>query len=382
MLRLSIPFEKVKNWLLFSGLFVNNNNDKNCGAVYSFYNEKKKEFCFLYPEITGYFLSALRFLYDIEKNRNYLEYSKLSANWLVSIYDKYGGIIQGFSLDSAKKELIYSFDTAICAKGLLDSFVITGEEKYLEYAKKMIWYLTDEALENDGSVKPYKNLKTNEFEESKDVWYKRKGCFHIKTAIPFIQLYEITNDRRLFENAVKILNTYSKYQNPDGSFNLHQNDKVINLHTLCYALEGLLFGYQVTKNDNYLKSCSDAANWCAEKIENDGSINLWFNSKYKSKAAYSVAQLIRIMILLSSLNKNDTYKKNVDKLHSFQILLQAVTNDPKIDGGFYEELYKFAFNWKKRPRLNSWTSMFALQSLYWFENYHEIAFDKASKSLY
>ncbi len=230
MLRLSASYEKAKTWLLSSGLFVSNKDDQNCGGVYSFYDEKKNEFCFLYPEITGYFLSTLRFLYEIEKNQKYVEYSKLSASWLVKIYDKYGGIIQGFDSGSSKKELAFSFDTAVCAKGLLDGFVITNEKKYLEYAKKIVYYLIDETLENDGTIKPYKNLKKNQFEESSEVWYKQKGCLHIKTAIPLLHLYEITKDRNLFEKGVKILDSFSQYKNADGSFKLHQNNEIINLH--------------------------------------------------------------------------------------------------------------------------------------------------------
>jgi len=381
MLRLSVSFEKAKTWLLSSGLFVLNKDDQNCGGVYSFYDEKKNEFCFLYPEITGYFLSTLRFLYEIEKNQKYVEYSKLSASWLVKIYDKYGGIIQGFDSGSSKKELAFSFDTAVCAKGLLDGFVITNEKKYLEYAKKIVYYLIDETLENDGTIKPYKNLKKNQFEESSEVWYKQKGCLHIKTAIPLLHLYEITKDRNLFEKGVKILDSFSQYKNADGSFKLHQNDEIINLHTLCYALEGLMFGYYLTKNDKYLKSCYEAANWCIERIEKDGSIKLWYNSKYKSKAAYATAQLIRLLILLDKINNNN-YKKYISKLYSFLLSLQANSSNSKIDGGFYEELYKFGFSWKKRQRLNSWTSMFALQALHWYENYEQITFEKGIKNLF
>jgi len=204
---------------------------------------------------------------------------------------------------------------------------------------------------------------------------------HIKTAIPLLHLYEITKDQNLLGKAVKILDSFSQYKNADGSFKLHQNDEIINLHTLCYALEGLMFGYYLTKNDKYLKICSEAANWCIQQIEKDGSIKLWYNSKYKTKAAYSTAQLIRLMILLDKINNNN-YKKYISKLYSFLISLQANSSNSEIDGGFYEELYKFGFSWKKRQRLNSWTSMFALQALHWYENYEQITFEKGIKNLF
>ena len=51
------------------------------------------------------------------------------------------------------------------------------------------------------------------------------------------------------------------------------------------------------------------------------------------------------------------------------------------NGGFYEENYKTLFGWKRRNRINSWTSMFALQAIFWHENEH-ISFDDSIKYLF
>ena len=58
--KLTNSYEKIRNWLLSSGLFVSDVGDKNCGGVHSFYDEKSKQYSFLYPEITGYVISTLR----------------------------------------------------------------------------------------------------------------------------------------------------------------------------------------------------------------------------------------------------------------------------------------------------------------------------------
>ena len=54
-------YEMTRNWLLKSGIFVSDSSDHNYGGVYSFFDEEKNEFAFLYPEITGYFISTMRF---------------------------------------------------------------------------------------------------------------------------------------------------------------------------------------------------------------------------------------------------------------------------------------------------------------------------------
>lgn len=374
-------FEQVKNWLTNSGVFVSNSSDSNFGGVKSFYDEKKKEFGFLYPEITGYYISSMRFLYEHEKNEKFVELAKKSSEWLIKLYDKYGGIIQRISPQGIPQNFIYSFDTGICAKGLLDCYTITKEEKFFEYGKKLNQWILDETIEANGFVKPLKNLKTNQFEENNDVWYKKSGCLHIKLAIPLLQLYKITNDDTLLVEAKKILDSITTYQNPDGSILLHKDGGVVNLHTLSYALEGLIFSYNVTHDNNYLSCCKKAISWCDQQLQDDGSIDLWFNSKHHSKSSYPIAQLIRIKILLAKidgLNLDET----VEKLASFLLSLQAKNDDQKINGGFYEEFFKSIFGWKKRLKVNSWASMFSLQALYWYDNYDKISFEKEIEFLY
>ena len=41
------------------------------------YDEKSDEFSFLYPEITGYFISTMKFLNSYENDTKYSQYAKL-----------------------------------------------------------------------------------------------------------------------------------------------------------------------------------------------------------------------------------------------------------------------------------------------------------------
>ena len=380
-LTLQSSYELTKNWLINSGIFVSDVSDPNYGGVYSFFDEKKKEFSFLYPEITGYFISTMRFLYEHEKNEKFIELAKASSNWIIRLYEKYGGIIQGISTQGLPQKFIYSFDTGVCTKGLLDCFAITKEDKFLEYAKKLNQWILDETIQSSGLVNPVKNLETNEFEEDSQVWYKRSGCLHIKLTIPLLHLYKITNDETLFTAAKNIANSIGNYQNPDGSILLHKDNKIINLHTLFYALEGLIYAYNVTGDENYLSCCKNAISWCEKKIEDDGSIDLWFNSKYHSKSSYPIAQLIRLKVILAKFD-GVNLDENTQKLKSFLLSLQAQSTDQKVNGGFYEEFSKSTFGWKKTLKVNSWASMFSLQAQYWLNNFSNIEVKKECEFLF
>ena len=136
---------------------------------------KKNEFSFIYPEITGYFLSTLRFLYNLEKNNDYLKSGQQTSDWLIKLNEDNGGIIQGI-YNSQIQNLSYSFDTAICAKGLLDYFLISNDQKYLESAKILTLQI-EHFLESDGMLKPLKNLSTNEFEEDSKFGINKKVVY-------------------------------------------------------------------------------------------------------------------------------------------------------------------------------------------------------------
>lgn len=370
-------YEKVKNWLVSSGLCILDKNNPNVGAVHSYYDTQSREYSFLYPEITAYYLSTLKFLYSKEKSEKYVETAKLCGSWLMNLHDKYGGIIMGIGSESRMTDQVFSFDTSICAKGFLDLYDIAGDAKYREFSKKLIDWLVTKCVEDDGTVKPVMNRKTQEFTET-SMWYAQKGCFGIKLAMPLLQ----SGDLKFREIAVKISDTYKKFQNSDGSFALHLGSKSVNLHSHSYALEGLIYAYSVLKDINYLESCKKGLDWVVNQINEDGSIYLWTNFNYKSKAAYPIAQLIRLMILMDSIDGTSKYLMPAKRLTDFLLTLQANEEDPKMNGGFYEEFYKSMLGWKKQHRINSWTSMFALQALDWIENHDKIKFENSVMYLY
>ena len=370
-------YEKVKTWLVSSDLCILDKENPNIGAVHSYYDTRNKEYSFLYPEITGYYISTLKFLHAQEKSEKYVEIANLCGSWLMNIHEKYGGIVMGVGPESRMIDQIFSFDTSICAKGFLDLYEMTDNIKYREFAKKLIDWLVTKCIEEDGTVRPVMDRKSGKFVET-SMWYAQKGCFGIKLCMPLLQF----GDSQFNKVAVKISDTYKKFQNSDGSFALHAGNKSINLHSHSYTLEGLIYAYAKLKDPAYLESCRKGLDWVVNQMNEDGSVYLWTNFNYKSKAAYPIAQLIRLMVLVDRIDNSSKYFVSAKQLTGFLLTLQATEEDPKMKGGFYEEFHKSIVGWKKQHRINSWTSMFALQALDWIENHDKISFENAIKYLY
>ncbi len=90
---MSTPFENVKNWILNSGLVITNEQNENSGGVYSFFDHNQQKYGFLYPEITGYSVSAFCFLHQIENEEKFIKLAKTSSDWIIGLFEKFGGII-------------------------------------------------------------------------------------------------------------------------------------------------------------------------------------------------------------------------------------------------------------------------------------------------
>lgn len=366
---------KLKNWIINSGIVESSNDPLLNGAVHSFYDLKNNTFGFLYPEITGYFIDTMHFLYNTEKQEKYKLLAEASANWLITVYEKYGGIVMGIENNTPTQNLSFSFDTGICSSAMFKCYELTNNKKYLDFGVSLLNWINSGSIENNGTILPFFDHNKKTFLENNDVWYKKKGCLNIKTAIPFFRYYKISNSIEFLELAKKICDSYLLFQRNDGSFSMHIDSSVTNLHTQCYALEGLFFAYYVTKEQRYFEACEKSLDWCVNHIENDGSIRLWFGNKYKSKASYPIAQLIRLMILFDSCDKNSKYKEIITKLMNFLISFQIENSNLHANGGFTEEITKSIFGWKKNSRINSWGSMFSLQAINWFENYEKFNFE-------
>ena len=59
---------------------------------------------------------------------------------------------------------------------------------------------------------------------------------------------------------------------------------------------------------------------------------------------------------------------------NFLLTFQAQSTNPHVNGGFFEEITKSIFGWKKNSKINSWGSMFSLQAINWFDNNEKFDF--------
>jgi len=385
-------------WIVNSGIHFKDSKN-NFDAFYESYNKNKKNYSFIYCEITGYAINFLLNFYKRKKEKNILEIAKRAGDFLVFSQGKEGnikGAIPWTVNERGKSHhLYYSFDTSMCLSGLVDLYLITKEKKYLKSAIMAADWIISKAQDKDGSFKALYNTRQNSFynDSSEKIWSGNNGCLHIKHIIGLLKIYEITNHKKYLKSMNKLLGWSRKMQNRDGSFKAIRDENFIFTHAHCYATEGIIFAYKYFKDEKYIKSILDSAAWLLKVQNKDGSFFDYYelpnipmrfirtkniikkmyhgtikgesNAIIKIKRTDATAQAARIMLFAHLLNHNMKYKKAAKKAVTFLQKMQSNSKNKNERGAVCFSLLDLIGLKRKSILYNSWSSMFAANAMYY-----------------
>ena len=369
---------RASNWLTESGIQHRGVDPSLRGGVAAWYEIEEKQYPFLYSEITGYALSALIFLYNIYKDKKYLDRAQLGANWLIqNALHPDGGIKTRFYLVKHYVSpnycfhygRIYTFDTAMVGYGLLQLYKIIPKEEYRTAIEKISVFLIQKMRAKDGTFYPYYDSKDKKFKEDLEKWSDQRGTFHAKLALFFIDYYRLTCNPVYKKYAASLLNASQKVQRKDGRFITGKKDGSTHLHPHFYTLEGLLYGAVYLKRNDYLKTAVKGWKWSLTGVSADGSVSSIYmdRSFLHHERSDIVAQILRIGAILCELEPS-IIKPHLALLKKIKghLLLFQYEGDRKQKGGF---IYGAATDGLIRDHLNSWSTMFALQALWMYESF-------------
>lgn len=202
------------------------------------------------------------------------------------------------------ENLLYAFDTGMYISAMCDLHVLTKNDLYLKQADKSLNWLY--SLWNEKFFSAVDQLP------QKREWYHYPSVHLVKLAIPLLKAAECLGDKRHEATALTLLQGYRQLQEEDGRFRLNQNATITMSHPHCYATEGYLYAYYVTKNKDFLDIACKAGDWLRKVQNKDGSIYRTYYSeeeeprqkREKLKTSDATAQATRIWKLLSTNEDN------------------------------------------------------------------------------
>jgi uncharacterized protein YyaL (SSP411 family) len=388
-------------WLSESNIVNNDKNRISFGGINNGYDWVNKKYYFVYNEITGYAINAFINLYKWLGEEKYLHFAKNAADYLVKLQvnDKnsfeYGAISHSLTLPECKNVRNYwSFDNAIILHGIVNLAQIVNSKKYNDICLNIGGWLLKMQKE-DGSFYSYYDARKNIIDHAWKKFEYDDGCLQIKNAIGLMTLSSITNKKGYYDAGLKICNWGERLLDKDGIFWVNPRKKYVFTHAHCYATEGYLYAYYLSKKQKYLNIAKKAGEALIRLQNNDGSLyriyknrlsfKRWIKEKfYPRKTVDATAQAVRIWTILYSIDKEEKYLRSAKKGINFIIKMQSLdADDPNMIGGLYYQ-YGSSFGKNRLSKvMHTWCTQFSLSAFMLFKStLNNAKFDNLIQSLY
>jgi hypothetical protein len=222
-------------WFLRSGI------QEASGGVARYYRSDLGQNARVSTEITAYAVSTLLFLHQRTGDQAYLDAALRAARFLTRV--AWDAKLRTFPFeladDAGGPALAYFFDCGIIVRGLLRAWRVTGEAEFRDIALAAGQAMLAD-FQAGPAIHPILALPEKRPLAWEPRWSARPGCYQLKSAMAWHELFEVTGDREFlcgYEAALKAaLEDHSDFLAADSD-PLRVMDR---LHAYAYFLEGLI----------------------------------------------------------------------------------------------------------------------------------------------
>jgi hypothetical protein len=328
---------------------------------------------FLFTEVTGYALLDDLTLYSLTGNKHYLDMANKSAAWIVAHgQDPTGGVLTRYFFErdtdpdlidkSFAGRRIFTFDVAICLRGMVALYRYTGDETWLRSAVRMGDYLLDCVVSSEAEVTAiYDAARGQAVPADRNKWSRCFGAFHSKAGEALIDLFAVTKQEKYALAARAICHKVIRFQSPKGNFETSSGRT--ELHPHCYATEGLLHVGRMTGEEAFIDSARRATEWALGHCKNGEIPQVIDSSSDAAQARFRTDALAQVLALASDLVQMGRIGQEklplLDQLAA-KLLSMKKNGDGYFQYGFYEREFKGKLEADTR---SYWTNMFCMRGL-------------------
>jgi hypothetical protein len=261
-----------------------------------------------YPEVTGYIIPTM-WDYARHLEREELgERAARMADWELSIQRPVGGWEGGNEGDGLPPVV---FNTGQVMRGLLRTYEETGEERFLEGARRAgDWCV--EVQDDDGSWTTSNHLGM-------------KRVYDTYVAAPLSKLSLIDGDEKYADAARRNCEFVLGHQRDNGWFDLCDNTPDFVhapvTHTICYTADGLIETGRLLDENSYVAAGTRAADAMVPHAERTGYLAGRFDEDWRPAAKFvcltGSAQLGIILMRLHETSSDERYLRTSERLLDF-----------------------------------------------------------------
>lgn len=304
-------------WFLTSGI-----QEPSGGVARYYFSDGRQRNAPLTTEITGYFVSALVWLSKRDADVRYLDAAIDAAQYLVNGWDADCAAMP-FECEAPGTRYTYFFDNGIIVRGLLCLWRECGNEEFLTTAIRCGDSMMRDFAngENFNPILELPAKRSVPLEPAR--WSRSCGCYQLKAAMGWYELWQITNERRYLDSYRQLLKTsLATHANflPGSNSDLPVMDR---LHAYSYFLEGLLPAIDEPE-------CQLAL---AEGIERATGFMARISPMFLRSDV--VAQLLRARMFADQYGVLPLEEEAGQREASILQTFQSCDSDPRLSGGFW-----------------------------------------------
>lgn len=230
---MSLRLSRAGEWFLRSGIQEPN------GGVARYYREDLERNHPVSTEITGYAAGAFVWLHSLTEDERYLDRAAAAARFLTRA--AWDAASRTMPFETNPPAFTYFFDCGIAVRGLLSAWRATGEQEFLDVAAALGKSMALDFASDGGGFHPVLSLPDKRpVERDARRWSRSPGCYQLKSAMAWWDLWEATGDAQFREPYERVL---GDSLGTCGAFLPGDPDRLKimdRLHAFLYFLEGLL----------------------------------------------------------------------------------------------------------------------------------------------
>ncbi|HEY7727226.1 MAG TPA: pectate lyase [Candidatus Eisenbacteria bacterium] len=289
-------------------------------------SEGRRGWMSAYPETTGYIIPTFYDYARLAGDSTFRERALAMARWESDLQMEAGAVmggVQGFPPTPAV------FNTGQVLFGWARAYRETGDERFLESARRAADFLVA-AQDPDGAWRRHGSR------------YALAGVhlYDARTAWGLLEAAAVTLDPRHRDAAARNLEYVRSRQAPNGWFPdcCLDDPRRPLLHTIAYAMEGLLEGGVLLGEERFLAAARRAAEALRGRQRRDGSLAGRFDAAWEPRASWSCltgnAQTAVVWLRLDQIAAETKYRDAARRLVRYLETTQDLeARDPGVRGG-------------------------------------------------
>jgi hypothetical protein len=298
-------------------------------------------------EITGYAASAFAWLYRSTGDGEYLEAARRTARFLIR--DAWNAELACFPFECSEGSPAYFFDSGIIVRGLLAVWRLTTDAELLDVAISAGRSMARDFL-TESAIHPVVSLPGRQPWPYEKRWSREPGCFQLKAALAWRNLWSVTGEARFREWWAQALGMALANHEAFPEDAPERGQVMDRLHAYSYFMEALLAEPECREARLALSSAIRVTAGCLREIA----------PRFARSDVY--AQLLRVRLLADQLGIVPLDKAAAEEEAAAIRGFQYREDDRRLDGGF-------CFGRKHgewMPFANPVSTGFCLQALDWW----------------